>query len=319
MNADASNVDAINILHITECLLPSCIASFEYWSNIFRTRSFTLCKNDRDFHERSDSVAVLSISSSSTTNLYVCWVNKPTGCSLTGFPLLASNISSDFHSWEDHFLSVFPFWVIWWASAHYRSLRSWLLLIPRAQRYLTFISGLPRSFWCSRGKLVRSPYAASRDQIHHRIRFCCDSFFTWIFLRSFRHHFKTIGRTEMANVEQTQKMIPFITCEIALCQYVCESVFGVNVFDLDFGVHIDSIEQQIKSNSVGSGNMSHCGASSLYDHLDHCFVVFKHMQQSVLTRRIDVWGNKINIVQIINHSMRFLSFLKFVRCCTNLT
>ena len=91
----------------------------------------------------------------------------------------------------------------------------------------------------------------------------------------------------MANVEQIQKMIPFITCEISLAQHVCELVFGVNVFDLDLGVQIDSIEQPIKSNSVGSGNMSHCRASSLYDHLDHCFVVLD-VQQSFLTRRIDV-------------------------------
>ena len=87
----------------------------------------------------------------------------------------------------------------------------------------------------------------------------------------------------MANVKQTQKMIPFITYEISL-----ELVLGVNVFDLDLGVQIDSIEQPIKSNSVGSGNMSHCRASSLYDHLDHCFVVFKDVQQSFLARRIDV-------------------------------
>ena len=65
-------------------------------------------------------------------------------------------------------------------------------------------------------------------------------------------------------------MIPFITCEVSLGQYVCKLVFGVNVFDLDFRVQIDSIEQPIKSNSVGSGNMSHCRASSLYDHLDVC-------------------------------------------------
>ena len=39
----------------------------------------------------------------------------------------------------------------------------------------------------------------------------------------------------MADVEQTQKMIPSITCEISLCQYVCELVLGVNVFDLDLG------------------------------------------------------------------------------------
>ena len=57
----------------------------------------------------------------------------------------------------------------------------------------------------------------------------------------------------MADVEQTQKMIPFITCEIFLFQYVCELFFGVNVFDLDLGVQIDSIKQPIKSNSVDSG------------------------------------------------------------------
>ena len=66
----------------------------------------------------------------------------------------------------------------------------------------------------------------------------------------------------MADVEQTQKMIPFIICEISLRQYVCELIFGVDVFDLDLGVQIDSIKQSIKSNSVGSGNMSHCRASS---------------------------------------------------------
>ena len=92
----------------------------------------------------------------------------------------------------------------------------------------------------------------------------------------------------MANVEQTQKVIPFITCEISLCQYVCELVLGVNVFDLDFGFQIDSIEQPIKSNSVGPGKMSQCETSSLENHLDHCFVVFKHIQQSFLMRKLDV-------------------------------
>ena len=81
-------------------------------------------------------------------------------------------------------------------------------------------------------------------------------------------------------------MIPFITCEISFGQHVRELVFGVNVFDLDFGVQIDSIKQPVKSNSVVSGNMSHGRAASLYDHLDHCFVVFKELQQSFLTRRM---------------------------------
>ena len=32
MNIDASNVEDKNILHLKECLLLSCIASFEDWS-----------------------------------------------------------------------------------------------------------------------------------------------------------------------------------------------------------------------------------------------------------------------------------------------
>ena len=66
----------------------------------------------------------------------------------------------------------------------------------------------------------------------------------------------------MANIEQGQQMIPFITCEIPLCQDVCELVFVVGVFDLDFGVQINSIEQPIKSNSVSSGDVSHCRTSA---------------------------------------------------------
>ena len=81
----------------------------------------------------------------------------------------------------------------------------------------------------------------------------------------------------MANVKQAQQMIPFVTCEISLCQYVCELVFVVNVFDLDFRVQIDSIEKPIKRNYVGPGNMSHCGTPSFDNHLNHCFVVLKHI------------------------------------------
>ena len=99
------------------------------------------------------------------------------------------------------------------------------------------------------------------------------------FLCSLRHHFGTLCRTEMANVKQTQKMIPLVTCEISLGEDVCELFFGVNVFDLDLAFQIDSIEQPIKSNAVGPGNMSHCGTSSLENHLDHCFAVFKQSKK----------------------------------------
>ena len=49
MKTDACNVEDINVHQIKECLSMSCVASFEDWSNIFRTRSFILCKNDLDF------------------------------------------------------------------------------------------------------------------------------------------------------------------------------------------------------------------------------------------------------------------------------
>ena len=94
-NTDASNVEYMLIPQIKECLSLSCIASFEDWSNIFRTRSFTLCNNDRDSNERSDSVMVSESISLTMTNL-----------SSTGLSVLATNISSDFHSWEDHFSSI---------------------------------------------------------------------------------------------------------------------------------------------------------------------------------------------------------------------
>ena len=78
MNTSASNVEHVNILHIKECLLLSCVASFEDWSNIFRTRSFTLCKNDLDFNDMSDSATVTESISLSSTIICPCavWTNR---------------------------------------------------------------------------------------------------------------------------------------------------------------------------------------------------------------------------------------------------
>ena len=42
MKTDACKAEDRNILHIKECLLLSCVASFEDWSSSFRTRPFTL-------------------------------------------------------------------------------------------------------------------------------------------------------------------------------------------------------------------------------------------------------------------------------------
>ena len=76
----------------------------------------------------------------------------------------------------------------------------------------------------------------------------------------------------MADIKQGQQMIPFIACEIPLCQDVCKLVLGVDVFDLDLGVKIYSIEQPIKKNSMSSRNMSHCWTSAFHNHLNYSFI-----------------------------------------------
>ena len=73
-------------------------------------------------------------------------------------------------------------------------------------------------------------------------------------------------------------MTPFIACEILLCQDVCKLVLGVDVFDLDLGDRINSIEQPIESNSVSSGDVSHCRTSAFHNHFNYSFIVVKHKQ-----------------------------------------
>ena len=46
----------------------------------------------------------------------------------------------------------------------------------------------------------------------------------------------------MADIEQMKEIVPFIMCETSCGQHVCELVFGVSIFDFDFGVQIDSVK-----------------------------------------------------------------------------
>ena len=145
MSTDASNVEDINIFQIKEFLSVSCMAFFEDWFNIFRNRSLTLCKNDRDFNVMSDSVAVSeSMSSSSMTNLSVRWVN---GCPPTGLPVLASNISSVSTHEKTTFRQYFILSCLMsLAPITGHPIIYWMLLSPRAQRYLTFRCGFRLAF-----------------------------------------------------------------------------------------------------------------------------------------------------------------------------
>ena len=47
---------------------------------------------------------------------------------------------------------------------------------------------------------------------------------------------------ETHNVEQTKKMIPFVTRKTSFSQDVGDLAFGVNIFDFDLGFLIDAVE-----------------------------------------------------------------------------
>ena len=80
-----------------------------------------------------------------------------------------------------------------------------------------------------------------RDQVQSRLRLCHISLISSSLLHSFRHRFEAAGSAQNADIEQMDKIIPFITCEIAICQNVSELVFGVNILDLDFWVQVFGI------------------------------------------------------------------------------
>ena len=98
----------------------------------------------------------------------------------------------------------------------------------------------------------------------------------------------------------SEKVIPLISRETSFSQHVSEMVFGVNIFDLDLGFQVDSCKQPIKSNSVSSRQMSHCGTSSFDYHFDHNFVVFENVQLKLTLRRLCVEEYVIHVAQLIN-------------------
>ena len=82
------------------------------------------------------------------------------------------------------------------------------------------------------------------------------------------------------DVEQKEKMIPFIKSEIAYRHHVCGLVLGIDMFDLDFWFQFDSVKQTIKCNSAGSGHVSHRRISAFNNHLDYRFIIFKNVKGS---------------------------------------
>ena len=90
---------------------------------------------------------------------------------------------------------------------------------------------------------------------------------------------------EIHDVEQAKKMVPLITRETTFCQFVRKLALGVNIFDLDLGVQINSVQQPIKRNSVASGNIPQRWTYAFDDHVGHRFIVFESVQLSFTLRR----------------------------------
>ena len=94
------------------------------------------------------------------------------------------------------------------------------------------------------------------------------------------------------DVEQTEKMIPSITGEIACRPHNCETRLNINIFDLTFGFQVDSVKQPIMGNSLGSEHMSHCWTSAFDDHFNHGFVILKDVQRRTQSRNFAFDGSQ---------------------------
>ena len=80
----------------------------------------------------------------------------------------------------------------------------------------------------------------------------------------------------------------------------CGLVLGVKIFDLDLRFQISLVKQPNKSNSVGSGHVSHRGAPSFDNHFDHSFILFKNVELRLALRNACVCGHVIHLTWLIN-------------------
>ena len=78
-------------------------------------------------------------------------------------------------------------------------------------------------------------------------------------------------------------MIPFITSETASRQSVGELGFGIDIFDLDLWVQVDSIKQPDQRNSVSSGHVSSWIASHVSSLSLEILFSFFHFLSSCLS------------------------------------
>ena len=114
-------------------------------------------------------------------------------------------------------------------------------------------------------------------------------------------------------------MIPFITCEVSLGQYVCELVFLCQ--KIWFGSWGQDWFDRTTNQEQLCGfwkRVSFSGFIPLWSFWSLLRCLEKHATK-LLMRRLDVWRNKVNIVQIIDHTSRLLASVNCVRWRTHFT
>ena len=106
-------------------------------------------------------------------------------------------------------------------------------------------------------------------------------------------------------------MIPSSRVKFHLISMSTSWFFGADVFDFDFGVQINSIEQPIKGNSVGFGNVSHC-KTFVFIHFNHSFIVLKHTHINFSDEPIGLLKNNINVFHHIDFQMRLVRLVHII-------
>ena len=205
-------------------------------------------------------------------------------------------------------------------SVNIRHIRQWF---PRILRVVQCCSLTPTTRSVRHLRQQISWLCLSLHKTHWPWLCLCRTFTKILVLSSARHGFRIPGRiwNKMTEMTARENMDRFTMLnkrsrlfhssleKLPFCQYVCELILGVNISDLHFGTTIDSVKQPIKSNSVGPGNMSHCGTSTFDNHLDNGFVFLEDVQHGITLRRVCVTGHVIQLRQLINLRTIFLSHI----------
>ena len=210
-------------------------------------------RNDRDFREESDSAAVSDSKSISMTNLLD-----------TGLPVLVPDISPDFLTWEDHWSSLFH-------SEEFDELAS-ITGLP-VPVFCTFHE-LRGTFWLSDLVSPRFSAAVEARTVGSLTQHLDTKFVISIdFAVTLSSHASSCVLFDIALHLLLELKWPmmnkhkrwFHSSRVKFSFVgVSASWFWVSMYLIwIFGSKLILSKQPIKSNSVGSGKMFHCKASSL--------------------------------------------------------